>query len=234
MTPPGNRPGTGPAHHWPGRCQARGRHCAAQSLAPHAGGRKTAAGNHPQEHPDDRSDRWSARPRFARRLAALARAPFVKIEATKFTEVGYVGKDVESIIRDLVETAVKMAREEAMTKVRSRAEDAAIERVVDIMLPAPPVLRLQQRTRGSRRTARRIPAARSSTSWSTANSMSAKSRSTFPRAWAWKSWRPPRHGGNDQPASANVFQHVRRQEAEAQDEGQGCHSGPDRGRGGAL
>jgi len=72
---------------------------------------------------------------IARRLAALARAPFVKIEATKFTEVGYVGKDVESIIRDLVETAVKMAREEAMTKVRSRAEDAAIERVVDIMLP---------------------------------------------------------------------------------------------------
>jgi len=72
---------------------------------------------------------------IARRLAALARAPFVKVEATKFTEVGYVGKDVESIIRDLVETAVKMAREEAMGKVRSRAEDAAIERVVDIMLP---------------------------------------------------------------------------------------------------
>jgi ATP-dependent HslUV protease ATP-binding subunit HslU len=72
---------------------------------------------------------------IARRLAALARAPFVKVEATKFTEVGYVGKDVESIVRDLAETAVKMAREEAMTKVRSRAEDAAIERVVDIMLP---------------------------------------------------------------------------------------------------
>ena len=72
---------------------------------------------------------------IARRLAALARAPFVKIEATKFTEVGYVGKDVESIIRDLVETAVKMAREDAVAKVRSRAEDAAIERVVDIMLP---------------------------------------------------------------------------------------------------
>ncbi|MCH8477469.1 MAG: ATP-dependent protease ATPase subunit HslU [Wenzhouxiangella sp.] len=72
---------------------------------------------------------------IARRLAALAKAPFVKVEATKFTEVGYVGKDVESIIRDLVETAAKMAREEAMSKVRSRAEDAAIERVVDIMLP---------------------------------------------------------------------------------------------------
>ncbi len=72
---------------------------------------------------------------IARRLAALAKAPFVKVEATKFTEVGYVGKDVESIIRDLVETSAKMAREEAMAKVRSRAEDAAIERVVDIMLP---------------------------------------------------------------------------------------------------
>jgi ATP-dependent HslUV protease ATP-binding subunit HslU len=72
---------------------------------------------------------------IARRLAALARAPFVKVEATKFTEVGYVGKDVESIIRDLVETAVKNAREDAIAKVRSRAEDAAVERVVDIMLP---------------------------------------------------------------------------------------------------
>ncbi len=72
---------------------------------------------------------------IARRLAALANAPFVKVEATKFTEVGYVGKDVESIVRDLVETAVKMAREEAMSEVRSRAEDAAIERVLDILLP---------------------------------------------------------------------------------------------------
>ncbi len=72
---------------------------------------------------------------IARRLARLARAPFVKVEATKFTEVGYVGKDVEAIVRDLVEAAVKMARDEAMSKVRSRAEDAAVERVVDIMLP---------------------------------------------------------------------------------------------------
>ena len=75
------------------------------------------------------------KPEIARRLAALAKAPFVKVEATKFTEVGYVGKDVESIVRDLVETAVKMAREEAMAKVRSRAEDAAVERVLDILLP---------------------------------------------------------------------------------------------------
>ena len=72
---------------------------------------------------------------IARRLAALARAPFVKVEATKFTEVGYVGKDVESIIRDLVEFSVKMTRAEAMNGVRSRAEDAAVERVLDILLP---------------------------------------------------------------------------------------------------
>jgi len=72
---------------------------------------------------------------IARRLATLARAPFIKVEATKFTEVGYVGKDVESIVRDLSEVAYKLAREEAMSKVRSRAEDAAVERVLDIMLP---------------------------------------------------------------------------------------------------
>ncbi len=72
---------------------------------------------------------------IARRLAALARAPFVKVEATKFTEVGYVGKDVESIVRDLVESSVKMTRAEAMEGVRSRAEDAAVERVLDILLP---------------------------------------------------------------------------------------------------
>jgi ATP-dependent HslUV protease ATP-binding subunit HslU len=72
---------------------------------------------------------------IARRLAALAHAPFIKVEATKFTEVGYVGKDVESIIRDLVDSAVKMTRETAMGKVRSRAQDAAYDRVLDSLLP---------------------------------------------------------------------------------------------------
>ena len=74
---------------------------------------------------------------IARRLAALANAPFIKVEATKFTEVGYVGKDVESIIRDLVDTSVKMMREQAMARVRSLAEDAAYDRVVDLLLPRP-------------------------------------------------------------------------------------------------
>ncbi len=72
---------------------------------------------------------------IARRLAKLARAPFVKVEATKFTEVGYVGRDVESIVRDLVDYAIKMIREEEMEKVQYRAEEAAEERLLDILLP---------------------------------------------------------------------------------------------------
>jgi ATP-dependent HslUV protease ATP-binding subunit HslU len=72
---------------------------------------------------------------IARRLAKLAKAPFVKVEATKFTEVGYVGRDVESIIRDLVDVAVKQARENEMTKVRQRAKESAEERVLNILLP---------------------------------------------------------------------------------------------------
>ncbi len=73
---------------------------------------------------------------IARRLARLANAPFIKIEATKFTEVGYVGRDVESIIRDLVDTAVKMNRMGEMEKVQNRAADAAEENVLDILLPS--------------------------------------------------------------------------------------------------
>ena len=72
---------------------------------------------------------------IARRLAKLADAPFIKVEATKFTEVGYVGKDVDSIIRDLVDMAVKQEREVAMRRQRSRAEDAAEDRVLDILVP---------------------------------------------------------------------------------------------------
>ena len=72
---------------------------------------------------------------IARRLAKLANAPFVKVEATKFTEVGYVGRDVESIVRDLVDVAIKMYREQEMTRVRFRAEEAAEERILDILLP---------------------------------------------------------------------------------------------------
>jgi ATP-dependent HslUV protease ATP-binding subunit HslU len=72
---------------------------------------------------------------IARRLARLAKAPFIKVEATKFTEVGYVGREVDSIVRDLVEISVKMTREEEIAKVRHRAADAAEERVLDVLLP---------------------------------------------------------------------------------------------------
>ncbi len=72
---------------------------------------------------------------IARRLAKLADAPFIKVEATKFTEVGYVGRDVDTIVRDLVEISVKQTREQAMRKVKSRAEDAAEERILDVLLP---------------------------------------------------------------------------------------------------
>jgi ATP-dependent HslUV protease ATP-binding subunit HslU len=74
---------------------------------------------------------------IARRLAKLANAPFVKVEATKFTEVGYVGRDVDSIVKELVDVAVKMTREQEMEKVRRRALDAAEERVLDALLPKP-------------------------------------------------------------------------------------------------
>ncbi len=72
---------------------------------------------------------------IARRLAKLADAPFIKVEATKFTEVGYVGKDVDAIIRDLAEVAVKQTRESDMKKMRARAEDAAEDRILDVLVP---------------------------------------------------------------------------------------------------
>ncbi len=75
---------------------------------------------------------------IARRLARLAKAPFIKVEATKFTEVGYVGREVDSIVRDLVDISVKMTREEAVSRVRHRAADAAEERILDALLPRGP------------------------------------------------------------------------------------------------
>src|SRR4249919_1763972 len=72
---------------------------------------------------------------IARRLARLADAPFIKVEATKFTEVGYVGRDVDTIVRDLVDVAIKQTREAETRKVRDRAADAAEERILDVLLP---------------------------------------------------------------------------------------------------
>src|SRR6516164_3295709 len=75
---------------------------------------------------------------IARRLARLAGCPFVKVEASKYTEVGYVGRDVESMVRDLVEMSIDMVREEKLDEVADRAEQAAEERVLDVLLPPPP------------------------------------------------------------------------------------------------
>src|SRR4051794_9029077 len=75
---------------------------------------------------------------IARRLARLAQSPFIKVEASKFTEVGYVGRDVESMVRDLVELAVDMVREERLVEVREKAREAAEERVLDLLLPPLP------------------------------------------------------------------------------------------------
>src|SRR5215467_7133047 len=72
---------------------------------------------------------------IARRLARLAKAPFLKVEASKFTEVGYVGRDVESMVRDLVEISVKLVRDEEAQKVRGRAKESAEERLLDLLLP---------------------------------------------------------------------------------------------------
>nr|WP_315183185.1 ATP-dependent protease ATPase subunit HslU [uncultured Albidiferax sp.] len=83
---------------------------------------------------------------IARRLARLADAPFIKVEATKFTEVGYVGKDVDAIIRDLADIAVKQTREAEMRKVRARAEDAAEDRILDILIPTARSLEGQSHT----------------------------------------------------------------------------------------
>jgi len=92
---------------------------------------------------------------IARRLAKLANAPFVKVEATKFTEVGYVGRDVESIIRDLVDVAVKMLREQEMERVRYRAEEAAEERILDILLPPARDTSAQERESSTRQVLRK-------------------------------------------------------------------------------
>ncbi len=92
---------------------------------------------------------------IARRLARLADAPFIKIEATKFTEVGYVGRDVDTIVRDLVEIAVKQTREAAMRQVRARAEDAAEERILDALLPPARAIGFAERAEGAEDSATR-------------------------------------------------------------------------------
>ena len=127
---------------------------------------------------------------IARRLAHLADAPFVKVEATKFTEVGYVGKDVETIVRDLADAAIKQVRDRAKAKVRTQAEQAAEERVLDALLPRARGVRCGAKTR--RRRPRTPARARNSARCcARASSRSARSSSTSPAPWAWTSWPRP-------------------------------------------
>lgn len=125
---------------------------------------------------------------IARRLARLANAPFIKVEATKFTEVGYVGRDVESIIRDLADAAVKMLREQEIQKVKYRAEDAAEERILDALLPAArPAMGF-----GDEPARETTPASCSASACAKASWTTRKSTSRWPTTRpAWRSWPCP-------------------------------------------
>ena len=122
----------------------------------------------------------------ARRLAKLANAPFIKVEATKFTEVGYVGRDVESIVRDLVDAAIKMQREQEMQKVKHRAMDAAEDRILDALLP-PARSFSEESSQPQDSSTRQVFRSRScvKASWTTKRSIL---RSMKP-VLVWKSWR---------------------------------------------
>ena len=121
---------------------------------------------------------------IARRLAKLARAPFIKVEATKFTEVGYVGREVDSIVKELVDVSVKLTREEEMTKVRPRATDAAEERILDTMLGRS--LSNRRATRRDRSSARCCARARSTSGRSRSKCAPCRSAS---RSWARPAWK---------------------------------------------
>ena len=114
---------------------------------------------------------------IARRLARLAQSPFIKVEASKFTEVGYVGRDVESMVRDLVELAVDMVREERLEEVHGKAEQNAEERLLDLLLPPPrATLEPDERRRG--RSVEYMPDVPAQDSWTRRARSSASSCAT--------------------------------------------------------
>jgi ATP-dependent HslUV protease ATP-binding subunit HslU len=123
---------------------------------------------------------------IARRLAKLANAPFIKVEATKFTEVGYVGKEVDSIIRDLTDAAIKMVRVQSIEKNRYRAEEMAEERILDVLIPP-----AKNNWGQAEQQLNRLPRVRHSAkncvkaSWTIKRLRSI----SLPRRWALKSWR---------------------------------------------
>ena len=147
---------------------------------------------------------------IARRLARLADAPFVKVEATKFTEVGYVGRDVDTIIRDLVEVAIKDTREAETRKVRDRAADSAEERLLDVLLPPAREVNFDDmQARPIRRRARN-----SARCCAKASSTTARSRSRCRvHAGADGDHGAARHGGADEPDPGHVPADGRRPQA---------------------
>ena len=135
LTPRADRRRAGQVRRRPGQGQARRGHRPAQPHPPAAAAARDGRRGHAEEHPDDRPDRRRQdRDRPAAR-AKLAQSPFIKVEASKFTEVGYVGRDVESMVRDLVELAVDMVRAEKAEEVGDKARAAAEERLLDLLLP---------------------------------------------------------------------------------------------------
>ena len=121
--------------HRPTRRQALRGHCLAQPLAQAPGARAPARRDSTQEHHHDRPHRGGQDRDSPPALARLADAPFLKVEASKFTEVGYVGRDVESMIRDLTELAINMVKAAEHETVRAKARELAEERLLDILLP---------------------------------------------------------------------------------------------------
>ena len=174
---------------------------------------------------------------IARRLAKLANAPFIKVEATKFTEVGYVGRDVDSIVRDLVDMAVKMERENAMTRVGDRAADAAEERVLDALLPgtsvaaggigfhtgAPPV-QPGGEIRDTRQRFRKMLREHALDD----REVEVETQAALGRR---RDHGAARHGGHDEPAPEPVPEHVAGPDAPAQAQGQGRARAPEGRRG---
>ena len=123
---------------------------------------------------------------IARRLARLTNSPFLKVEASRFTEVGYVGRDVESMVRDLVEVSIDMVREEKVDEIAEKAEQNAEERLLDLLLPPPPLARKPEKT-PERSTQRAPPRQRSSSSAPARNSAPNSAKASWTSGkWKWK------------------------------------------------
>jgi ATP-dependent HslUV protease ATP-binding subunit HslU len=164
---------------------------------------------------------------IARRLARLADAPFIKVEATKFTEVGYVGKDVDSIIRDLVDMAVKQERETAMRRQRARAEDAAEERILEIIVPGTRAEFGLAPSPSADNTARQVMRKRLREGALADKEIEIEVAEASRR---WRSWGRG-HGGDDRAAARHVRQPRRRPQEGAQDEDRrGAEAARRRGR----